>query len=40
MPSNIAEKCNLVNLVFVNLTLKPEKLDFMLSPSLSTFVEI
>ncbi|HJD59977.1 MAG TPA: recombinase family protein, partial [Rickettsia endosymbiont of Omalisus fontisbellaquei] len=38
--STIAEKRNLVNLVFANLTLKPKKLDFMLRPPFDTFVEI
>ncbi|MCZ6883773.1 hypothetical protein [Rickettsia helvetica] len=38
--STIIEKRNLVNLVFANQTLKPEKLDFMLRPPFDTFVEI
>jgi len=38
--STIAEKHNLVNLVFANLTLKPEKLDFMLRSPFDTFIQI
>jgi len=38
--STIAEKHNLVNLVFANLTLKPAKLELMLRPPFDTFVEI
>ena len=38
--STIAEKHNLVNLTFSNLSLNAEKLDFMLRPPFDTFVKI
>lgn len=38
--STISEKRNLINLVFANLTLKPEKLDFKLRSPFDTFVQI
>nr|WP_253307833.1 hypothetical protein [Rickettsia endosymbiont of Ceutorhynchus assimilis] len=38
--STIAEKRNLVNLTFSNLSLNGEKLDFMLRSPFDAFVEI
>ncbi|MFY9589648.1 recombinase family protein [Rickettsia endosymbiont of Halotydeus destructor] len=38
--STIAEKRSLVNLVFSNLSLNGEKLDFMLRPPFDSFIEI
>ncbi|CAK6509896.1 hypothetical protein [Rickettsia helvetica] len=37
--STITEKHNLVNLVFTNQTLKPEKLDFMLRPPFDSCIK-
>ncbi|MFY9589556.1 recombinase RecB [Rickettsia endosymbiont of Halotydeus destructor] len=37
--STIAEKRGLINLVFANLTLKPEKLEFMLRPPFDSFIK-
>jgi len=38
--SSVSEKRQLVSLTFSNLSLKGEKLEFMLRPPFDTFVEI